>query len=305
MRNARRVISAILLLLASASIYAQTPLRQRANQPRLAVLETVQFNSRLVGKTLPYNVILPVNYANTETRLVRYPVLYLLHGLMGHYGDWAKQTKLIDYATLHRLIIVMPEGNNGWYTDSATVPSDKYESYIIQELIPDVQRRYRTIENRQGRAVAGLSMGGYGALKFGLKYPEIFAFVASFSGAFGAPAWTERDLGGGGTALIDSVMKTFGAKDSPVRAANDIYKLVREASNERIKELPFIYLDCGTEDFLYQYNRDFADLLQKRKIPHEYRELPGTHNWEYWDRQIRDVLRIAQQRLSPPLSGGF
>src|SRR4030095_4148863 len=81
------------------------------------------------------------------------------------------------------------EGNNGWYTDSATVASDKYETYILQELIPEVQRRYRTIESRYGRGIAGLSMGGYGALKFGLKHPEMFAFAASMSGALGAASF--------------------------------------------------------------------------------------------------------------------
>ena len=155
-------------------------------------VETVQFQSKLVNATLPYNVILPPNYHTSST--TRYPVLYLLHGLTGHYSDWATKTNVADYAAPYRMIVVMPEGKDGWYTDSATVPNDKYESYVLKELIPDVQKRYRTIETRFGRGVAGLSMGGYGALKSGLKSPGTFAFAASMSGALAAPSWTDKDL---------------------------------------------------------------------------------------------------------------
>jgi len=160
--------------------------------PSSASVETIQFHSTLTGKTLPYNVILPPDYRTA--RATRYPVLYLLHGLMGHYTDWVTKTNVADYAAQYRMIVVTPEGNDGWYTDSATVPSDKYESYFMKELIPDVQKRYRTIETRYGRAVAGLSMGGYGAVKFGLKYPESFVFAASMSGLLTIATTSQNDL---------------------------------------------------------------------------------------------------------------
>ena len=145
-------------------------------------VETVRFQSKLVGTVLPYNVILPADY--DKSRTTRYPVLYLLHGLMGHYPDWVSRSNVADYAARYRLIVVMPEGNDSWYTNSVTVATDKYETYILDELIPDVQQRYRTIAARYGRAIAGLSMGGYGAIKFGLKSPQTFVFAASMSGAF-------------------------------------------------------------------------------------------------------------------------
>jgi S-formylglutathione hydrolase FrmB len=93
----------------------------------------------------------------------------------------------LTYAAQYRLIVVTPEGNNGWYTDSASTATDKYESYLLKELIPDVEKRFRTIESRYGRGIAGLSMGGYGALKFGLKSPATFAFAGSLSGAVAVP----------------------------------------------------------------------------------------------------------------------
>ena len=259
-----------------------------------ATVETVQFQSALVGKTLPYNVVLPADYRSS--RNTRYPVLYLLHGLAGHYTDWLTRTNVADYASTYRMIIVMPEGNDGWYTDSASAPGDKYESYFIRELLPDVQKRYRTIESRYGRGVAGLSMGGYGALKFGLKYPATFAFAGSMSGALRPASWTEEELKDF-KAIRDSVFGVFGPMGSDTRKANDIHQLAGNATAARISSLPYFYLDCGTEDVLANDNARFAALLQEKKIAHEYRQLPGNHNWQYWDQQVREVLRIAGEKL--------
>lgn len=259
-------------------------------------VQTVQFESKLVGATLPYNVLLPADYNQPAARAKRYPVLYLLHGLTGHYTNWLDKTRLVEYTAGYDVIVVMPEGNNSWYTDSATVPADKYESYIVQELIPDVEKRFRASGARDGRAIAGLSMGGYGALKFGVKHPELFVFAASMSGALDAASWTEADLKG-----LESVWRTlqpvYGAADSETRAANDLSKLYRELPKERIAALPFVYVDCGTEDALLQTNRSFADILVKQKIPHEYRQLPGNHSWTYWDAQVQEVLRIAVRKF--------
>ncbi len=274
------------LLFLSPSIQAQS-----------ASVETVHLQSQLVNATLPYNVILPPDYRASSA--TRYPVLYLLHGFGGHYSDWVTHTNVADYAAQYRMIVVMPEGNNGWYTDSTSVANDKYESYILKELIPDVQKRYRTIEARYGRAVAGLSMGGFGALKFGLKSPDSFVFVGSLSGALAAPAWTEDDLKNL-KAIRDSVFGVFGPIASETRKANDIYEIARGLSAGRLGGLPYFYLDCGTEDFLIGLNQQFAALLREKKIPHEYRELPGDHNWAYWDRQVPEVLEIAAQKMRLP-----
>ncbi len=278
-------------LLAAFFLFALTVQAQKTS------VETVQFQSKLTNATLPYNVILPADYRASS--VTRYPVLYLLHGFGGHYSDWATRTNVADYAAPYRMIVVMPEGNNGWYTDSTGVATDKYESYILKELIPDVQKRYRTIEARYGRAVAGLSMGGYGSLKFGLKSPDTFVFVGSLSGALAAATWTEDDLKNL-KAIRDSVFTVFGPTGSDVRKANDIYEITRGLSAARVAALPYIYLDCGTEDFLISLNQQFAALLREKKIPHEYRELPGDHNWAYWDQQIPEVLRIAAQKMRLP-----
>src|SRR3982074_897177 len=144
-----------------------------AQEGRKVDVETIQFKSELIGQVLPYDALLPVGYAESNKR---YPVLYLLHGLFGRYDDWVTRTNLAEYAAHYDVIIITPEGHDSWYTDSAGVATDKYESYFIRELISDVDERFRTIKDRRARGVAGLSMGGYGALKYGLKHPEQFAF---------------------------------------------------------------------------------------------------------------------------------
>lgn len=259
----------------------------------------LQLKSALLSRTIDYGVLYPVNYQRGENAQKRFPVLYLLHGFSGQNTNWIEKTRLALYATHYDLFIVFVEGNDGWYTDSATVPSDKYESYIVQELIPEIEKRFRVSTEREGRAVAGLSMGGYGAIKFGFKYPEKFVLVAAMSGAFDAASWKDSEL----TAfesIRQSINKTFGPPNSPTRVSNDLIRLTREASPERITVLPFVYLDCGTEDFLFQTNRNYSALLVERKIPHEFRQLPGSHAWPYWDQQIQEILKLTARRLAPP-----
>jgi putative tributyrin esterase len=281
MRRYRPLFLLLILLALLLGFYLYTSSNVR--------VETVKLESKLVGKTLEYSVVLPPNYALITSRKKHYPVLYLLHGWNGNPSGLTTETKLTEYAARYRLIIVLPEGDNGWYTDSATVAADKYESYILQELIPDVESRFRATRDRGGRAIAGLSMGGYGALKFGLKRPDLFVFVASMSGALDAPARTDDD----------SIMRTFGAADNPTRNDNDLFKLVINLPDEKVAALPYFYLNCGTEDPWLKVNRRLADIFSERKIAHEYREFPGGHDWKYWEAQLPEILKLAAQKLSP------
>src|SRR5438874_1578454 len=109
-------------------------------------------------------------------------------------------------------------------------------------------------------------------------------------------SWTETDLHG-----LEFIWRTleaiFGPDDSPIRKANDLNNLYRQLPAERIVALPYVYLDCGTEDLLLSSSRGLADILMSRKIPHEYRQLPGNHSWKYWDAQVQEVLRIATKKL--------
>jgi len=259
-----------------------------------ARVETVAFESKLVAAKLPYVVVLPPGYDAAASRAVRYPVLYLLHGLSGNPRNWLG-FDLVKLAATRSMIFVAPVGRDGFYTDSVSKPNDKFESYIMRELIPDVDRRFRTRATREGRAIAGLSMGGYGALKFGVKHAEQFSFAGSMSGALASASYRRpEDLGQSFRALLTSI---FGAADSRVKIENDLFRLVREASAERRAALPFLYFDCGTEDFLFESNRLFATLLTEQKIPHEYRQLPGAHTPRYWTQQLPEVIEAATRAM--------
>jgi putative tributyrin esterase len=255
--------------------------------------KTFTLDSKLMGRKMPYRVIMPTGPGNNASRS---PVVYLLHGLTGHFNNWSEKTQIREFAGAEDVIVVMPEGDDGWYTDSSAKANDKYETYLVTELIPEIDKKFRTIADREYRAIAGLSMGGFGAIKFGLKYPQLFALAGSFSGALGASSYrTAEELPPGG--IRTSLVAIFGEAGSPTHGANDIFKMVREASPEKIKAMPFIYLDCGTEDFLFQNNRDFVSLLVEKKVPHEYRQLPGTHDWKYWDHQVEQLLRLLNKRF--------
>lgn len=297
MKRSNLTASFLLLLIALVAFampaYSQAPktkatpmLSKAADAPQV-----VELDSKSLARKVNYVVILPADYYTDRSK--RYPVVYLLHGLTGHYSDWNSKTKLFDYSRAYNFIIVMPEGNDGWYTDSATVPNDKYETYIVGDLIPTIDKDYRTLADRGNRYIAGLSMGGYGSIKFGLKYPAMFSLVGSFSGALRAAEWNNKNSA---EWVYKSIMSVYGEDGSETRKSNDIYRLLQDFPADRLGELPYIYMDCGTEDRLIDLNNDFAKILRDRKIPHEFRELPGKHEWPYWDAQVQEFLQVVKRR---------
>lgn len=284
----------LLTLLMCGTVLAQASRVDTAISTASSGVLTEQLDSKLMGRKMPYRVILPERYSVKTESGRRFPVVYLLHGLSGHFDNWTGRTGLVEYAAPYDMIIVTPEGEDGWYTDNLTQENQKYESYIIKELVPQIDKDYRTLGRRDQRAIAGLSMGGFGAIKFGLKYPDMFVVVGSFSGALGAATITEKQFPGAIAKTINTIFGPFGGE---VRKANDPFDIVRRATPEKIKAFPFVYLDCGTEDFLFQNNRDFVALLLEKKVPHEYRQLPGAHDWKYWDAQVKEFLELAARRF--------
>ncbi|MGI8543600.1 MAG: alpha/beta hydrolase [Aridibacter sp.] len=290
--NKFRFVGRFLLLFLLAAV-PYSAFAQKAELKKSDRTSDYKLDSKMMKRQMPYRVILPIGYENSNEKTF-YPTVYLLHGLTGHYDNWGDKAGLEKYTESYKYIFVMPEGDNGWYSDSAINQNDKYESYIIDELIPEIEKSFRAKKERGGRVIAGLSMGGYGGLKFGIKHPDKFVLAGSFSGALRAAEFNGKDLGGW-KVLADSITATFGELDSETRKENDIFKLVKDKSGEQIKQLPFIYLDCGTEDGLIKQNQDFANLLLENKIPHEFRQLPGKHDWEYWNSQIREFLELSRK----------
>lgn len=250
--------------------------------------------SKLMRRVMPFLVVTPPGYAASN---LRYPVLYLLHGLFGAFNNWVTLTGLTRHAAQHELIIVTPEGGDGWYTDSATVTDEKFESYLIEELFPEVEKDFRTIAERSGRAIAGLSMGGYGALKFALKNPAFFAMAASISGAFDCSERSNEDPGFDWENLRPSVMRAFGELGSAAREENDLYKLAASVDTENLLR---IYFDCGTGDGFIPANRRLSQMFSESQIAHTYAEFPGEHDWEYWDRRVQHILDLASETLERP-----
>lgn len=237
-----------------------------------------------------YRVLLPCFY---QTGSGRFPVLYLLHGLYGDYLNWDTRTNLERYAQKYELIVVMPDAGDSWYTNSATDPKDKFEDYIGKDLLAEIDGKLRTLRSRHSRAIAGLSMGGYGALKIALRNHDDFAFAGSLSGALNAP----QDLGDKRPEFRDQLLKVFGPPGSAVRADNNVFTALQSTKR---KDLPYFYLACGSSDSFLPVNRDFAAQLSSQSAAYEYHETPGEHAWDYWDRSVQDLLRAATSVISKP-----
>ena len=228
-------------------------------------LREESLHSAALNRTMKYRILLPQDYATSQRR---YPVLYLLHGLTGDYTDWTTRTNLAEYTRALPLIVVMPDGENSWYTNAANGQA-RVEDYIVTDLPADVVKKYRTVNSRYGRAIAGLSMGGYGALKLALKRPAQYAVAGSFSGAFGATVEGRYDR------MIESTKATplaniFGPAGSDTRKQNDVVML---AAAVKTASAPYLYVDCGTADSLIAENREVIAALHKTGAAYEYHEI--------------------------------
>ncbi len=268
-------------------------------------------------------VHLPASYQNASVR--RYPVAYYLHGLTGSETNWTKNGRLDSTAAVleasggPELILVMPDGDDGWYlnwiaTDSYDgcvaekraesasycVQSANYADYVARDIVAFIDGKYRTKAAREHRGIAGLSMGGFGALKLALQYPTVFAAAASHSGVVSPllNGLTRDDNPIYATKIDSSFMmnrgfrlsflKALGA-DVAIWSANDPAALVR-ALHQSKTALPALYIDCGTEDNLITQNRALHRDLETLKVPHQYHEHPGAHTWSYWRQHSDESL---------------
>jgi len=239
---------------------------------------------------MKYRILLPSDYG-TSTQ--RYPVLYLLHGLQGDYTNWDTRTRLREYAAPLQLIVVMPDADDSWYLNSAARPQDRFEDYIAKDLIAEIDQKYRTMATRESRAVAGLSMGGYGALKFALKYPNLFIFAASFSGTVAVAHDDYRPRAG--ERYHQFLLQILGPAGTEAWKSNDLFALAEKDDSSR---LPYLWLSCGTADFLLDGNRQFVALLQQHHIAYTYTEAPGGHSWTVWDDELPVMLRELARHMA-------
>ncbi|HEV7780831.1 MAG TPA: alpha/beta hydrolase family protein [Chitinophagaceae bacterium] len=253
---------------------------------KAATVDTVSIYSDAMKKEFKCVVIQPLQ-DKQEPRL--FPVVYLLHGYGGWYSNWLiRVPQLKDYAEQYKLIIVCPDGgNSSWYFDSPVDPSMKYETYIGTEVPDYIEMHYPTISDRRARAITGLSMGGHGGLFLGLRHAERFGACGSMSGGV--------DLNYSRNKY--DVSKRIG--DTINHADNwNIYSVINMVEHYPKDTLAMI-IDCGTGDIFYKDNHALHEKMIRLKIPHEYIERPGKHDWAYWSSAVQYQLLFFSNYFYP------
>jgi len=255
------------------------------------VVRVDSFYMPSLGKTKQLSVLLPDGY--TPHR--RYAVLYLLHGYGGGNNDWLARTKIKEYVNGMPLIVVMPDAGNSWCVNSVTEPGERYEDYLANDIPAYIQKLYSIDTTRQ--AIAGLSMGGYGALMLGLRHPDRYAFAGSLSGAITFPRGmtdTTRDVE---KALFPSLRRAFGDWPNEARTSYDLFILYKQTPKN---SMPYLYMVTGIQDGYHKFlpaHRVFTDLLRAYGAAYEYHETPGGHSWQFWDREIQYLLKRMREVL--------
>jgi S-formylglutathione hydrolase FrmB len=259
--------------------------------PAQSIARVDSFYMPSLGRTKKLSVLIPAKY---DPR-VHYPVLYLLHGYSGGYDNWGSKTKIAEYVRDIPMIVVMPDGENSWYVNSAMEPSDRFEDYIVNDLPNYIQKAYSIDTTKQG--IAGLSMGGYGALVLALRHPAKYRFAGSLSGAIAFPRGMTDTTRQPEHSLLPSLKHAFGEKSGASRSAYDLFLLSRQTSKE---SMPYIYMAMGTLDNYRSFlpaHRALTDLLRGAGVSYEYHETPGGHSWQYWDTEIQPLLKRMREVL--------
>lgn len=242
-----------------------------------ATVDTVAVFSDAMHKSINCVVIKPAGYKKKKDH---FPVVYLLHGYSGKYSDWIiKVPRLKEQADISNIIIVCPDGGfSSWYFDSPVDSTYKYETHVATEVVNFIDKNYRTIADKAHRAITGLSMGGHGGLFLAFRHENIFGAAGSMSGGVDLNESRNRF----------DIMKRIG--DTTLNAKNwhyySVVNLIENYSNATIK----IIFDCGVNDFFIGGNRLLHKKMMELKIPHDYIERPGQHNWDYWKNAVEFQL---------------
>ena len=246
----------------------------------------VNYLSKALFRTVPLQVILPVDKISFETmdysvdKDCKFKTLYLLHGLLGNYTDWVSGTRIQRWAEEKNLAVVMPSGDNSFYVNGIT-PNNDYGEFIGKELVEITRKMFPLSDKREDTFIAGLSMGGFGAIRNGLKYSETFGYIAGLSSALQILEVNADNVAG--EHLV------FGNADE-ARKTDKNPRVALENMLKENKPLPEIYMACGLSDSLLEMNRTYRDLFIENGLHVTYEEETGGHEWDFWDRQIRKVL---------------
>lgn len=285
--------AAILLAGCHSSVPAFVP--APLDQPRQApgvTMRDVSFYSNALKRQMQYRVYLPAKIAPGQ----KLPTIYLLHGNGGNFRNWSNYSDVAKYAVASPpgAILVMPEGGSSYWVNAVLKPDDRYGDYLTEDLIADVQARFPAAAGRESRAVVGVSMGGYGAVELALARPNLFVFTGAISPAIDVPS---RRLSLKRYWQWERFRNIFGPMDSPTRAAEDPFKMIRNADPSAT---PYIYLAAGEQEALLEPNQRFAALLKSRHFEYEFHTKPGGHDWNQWDAQIPGCFEALFKHLKQP-----
>ncbi|WP_442794706.1 alpha/beta hydrolase [Pelobium manganitolerans] len=249
-----------------------------------ASVDTVTTFSQSMQKQIKAVVIKPDSYQQQK----RFPVVYLLHGYSGNYANWVKAAPIIKtLADQYQLIIVCPDGNFGsWYFDSPKVDKSRYETYVATELVNWIDNNYKTIPNRDNRAITGLSMGGHGALYLAFRHQDTYSIAGSMSGGVDFRPFP----------LNWEIAKYLGSY-AENKEAWDKNTVIEQINLLTPKSLSLI-IQCGTEDFFYNVNVKLHEKLTYNNIPHTFITNPGAHNWDYWREAVQYQLLFMSARFT-------
>lgn len=256
----------------------------------MAVIK-LNYLSKSLMRTVDVDVILPVDYLDMETMTYNnyapFKTLYLLHGIFGDQNDWLHGTRIQRWANERHLCVVMPSGENMFYVDNE-LTHNLYSEFIGKELVEMTRQMFPLSYQKEDTFIAGLSMGGYGAIINGLKYNDTFGYVAGLSSGLMIDDWIN---------CKEPIINVPDAKKYYEGIFGDISKIkgsdkdyMALVENKNTVDLPHIYLCVGTEDFLLKNNRDYRDFLINKGVDVTYEEGSGGHEWDFWDRYILKIL---------------
>lgn len=267
------------------------------------------FFSEALMRTVTIQAVIPVDKISepgTKKREKKpFKTLYLLHGIYGNYTDWVTGTRIMRWAQDRNLAVVLPSGENHFYIDCEK-SNEFYGKFIGEELVRVTRELFPLSDKREDTFIAGLSMGGYGAVRNGLKYHHTFGCIAGLSSAFILEK-ALRSEEGENNPLIErrSYYESVFGDLSRLRGSDKDYKALALRLKKEGAKIPKIYLACGLDDFLLQENLDYRDFLEKNEIEVTFETGPGNHEWDFWDTYMKKVLDwLPLEEKSEGISSG-